>query len=266
MTGTGLVYYEKSHRYKLDGEWAPGVTTLLSGGFPKPELPYWAARTVAEYVADHPEDIEALRAIGRGSMVQALKEVPWDRRDVAAQRGTEIHRYAERLGRGEQVDVPEELMPYVEACVAFLDTWRPEPLIVERPVGHRAHWWAGRPDLIAKIPDRRTMLYDYKTGSGIYESFAYQLVAYSRAEFYVDDDGVEQPLPSIDLCAAVHLRPDGYDVVPVVGDYDAIYREFRHIAVVAAAAKRARGSKTTPGYIGEPIRPPQVGEPNGVTA
>ena len=51
----GLVFYPKSHRYKLDGAWVPGVTTLIGKGLPKPALPYWAARTVAEWVADNPD-------------------------------------------------------------------------------------------------------------------------------------------------------------------------------------------------------------------
>lgn len=251
-----LIFYPKSHRYKLDGAWVPGVTTLINGGLPKKELPYWAARTVAEYVAQHPEDVDALRRLGPGPMTQALKEIPWQARDTAAVRGSEIHALAERLAHGESVEVPEHLEGYVESCVDFLDAWRPDPLVVERPLAHRAHWWAGMPDLLARLPDGRVILYDYKTGSGIYESYALQLVAYSRAEFYVDDDDVEQPIPAVDLCAAVHLRTDGYDVVPIVGDYDVIYKDFRHVAYVAAAAKRARGSKTELGYVGLPLDPP----------
>ncbi|MGH3382361.1 MAG: hypothetical protein ACRDP6_47295 [Actinoallomurus sp.] len=252
----GLVFYEKSHRYKLDGSWVPGVTTLLKGGLPNSSLMYWSARAVAEYVSDHPEDVDALRRMGRSPMVQALKEVPWEARDVAAVKGTDVHDLAERLVHGEEVDIPEHLAGYVDACVDFLDTWQPKPLVVERPLGHRAHWWAGKPDLFAALPDGRTVLYDYKTGSGVYESYAYQMVAYSRAEFYVDQDDLEQPIPAVDLCAAVHLRSDGYAVVPVIGDYDQIYKEFRHIAFVSAAAKRARGSKTELGYIGLPLDPP----------
>ncbi|MGH3500736.1 MAG: hypothetical protein ACRDQA_07540 [Nocardioidaceae bacterium] len=249
----GLVFYEKSHRYKLDGTWCPGVTTLIKQGLPNSSLMYWSARTVAEYVTDHADDVDALRRMGRAPMVNALKEVPWEKRDVAGVQGTDVHDLAECLVHGEQVDVPDHLAGYVDACVDFLDTWKPTPLVVERPLAHRGHWWAGKPDLFAALPDGRTILYDYKTGSGIYESYAYQMVAYSRAEFYVDEHDVEQPIPHVDLCAAVHLKADGYDVVPVLGDYDEIYKEFRHIRFVAQAAKRAKGNKTSPGYIGQPL-------------
>ena len=62
---TGLKFYEASHRYKLDGQWVPGVTTIL-GVLDKPAIPKWAASQVAEYVADNPDAVEHLRDMGRG--------------------------------------------------------------------------------------------------------------------------------------------------------------------------------------------------------
>lgn len=256
MSAEGLVFYEKSHRYKLDGKWVPGVTTLIKGGLPAPALMYWSARSVAEWVADNAEDVDALRRMGRGPMVQALKEVPWQKRDTAAVRGTDVHDLAEKLVHDQEVDVPAEIAGYVEACVAFLDEWKPKPLVVERPLAHRAHWWAGKPDIFAELPDGRVILFDYKTGnSGIWPETAFQLAAYSHAEFYTDEDGTEHPIPKVDLCAAVWLQPGGYEVIPVKADDDT-YREFRHIAFVADAAKRAKGSKTEQGYVGQPLTPP----------
>lgn len=260
MTGPtkGLVFYEKSHRYKLDGAWVPGVTTLIGGGLPKDALKYWAAKSVAEYVADNESGVEQLRAMGRGPMVQALKEVPFQKRDEAAVRGTDVHALAEQLVAGGEVEVPEHLAGYVDACVAFLDEWRPVPLVIERPLAHRAHWWAGKPDMFAGLPDGRIVLFDWKTsGSGIWPEAAFQLAAYSHAEFYLDEDGTEHPIPKADLCAAIWLRPDGYDVVPLKAD-DEVYKEFRHIAYVSAAAKRSKGSRTELGYVGQPLNPPAL--------
>src|SRR5690625_6456725 len=127
-----LVFYPKSHRYKLDGQWVTGVTSLIKGGLPAPALMYWSARTVAEYVADNAEDVDALRRMGRGPMVQALKEVPWQKRDTAAVRGTEVHDLAERLVNDESVDIPPHLAGYVQSCVRFLDTWQPKTIQIGR--------------------------------------------------------------------------------------------------------------------------------------
>lgn len=252
-----LVFYERSHRYRLDGNWCPGVTTLIKGGLPNEVLKFWSARKVAEYIADYPERVDMLAAMGRGPMVKALAEVPFQFTEEARIRGTDVHNLAEQLVDGTAVEVPDHLVDYVTSCVDFLNEWRPRPLIVERPLAHRTHWWAGKPDLFAELPDGRIILYDYKTSaSGVYETTAFQLAAYSHAEFYVDENGVEKPIPKVDMCAAVWLRPDGYDVVPLKAD-DQTYNEFRHIAYVADAAKRAKGNKTTPGYVLAPLEVPE---------
>ena len=251
-----LKFSDAAHRYWLDGKPIPGVTTLIKGGLPAPALIYWSARAVAEYVADNDDKVEALRGMGRSSMVAALKEVPWTARDTAGVKGTEVHNLAEQLVAGVEVDVPEHLTGHVESCVRFLDEWQPKPLVVEKPVAHRAHWWAGRLDLIAELPNGRICLLDWKTAaSGVWPETAFQLAAYSHAEFYAPDPDTEEPLPPVDFCAAVHLRDDGYAVIPVKAD-DQVYKEFRHLAFVASAAKRAKGSRTEAGYVGEPIGVP----------
>jgi len=253
-----LKFAEKTHRYHLDGKPIQGVTTLIKGGLPAPQLTYWAAKSVAEFVADHDAEIEMMRGLPRQAMVAALKETPWAARDKAGVRGTDVHALAERLVAGLEVEVPEHLAGHVEACVRFLDEWQPEPLVVEKPVAHRTHWWAGKPDLIARLPDGRTALLDWKTAaSGIYAETAFQLAAYSHAEFYAPDPETEVSLPQIDWCAAVHLTADGYEVVPVKAD-DEVYAQFRHLAHVARFAKAAKE------YVGEPL--PRPGSLHAVPA
>jgi len=245
-----LVYYDKSHRYKLDGQWVPGVTTLIKGGLPAPALMYWSARSVAEFVADKPEQVEALRNMGRGPMVAALKEVPWQARDMKAVRGSDVHALAERLSHGERVDVPEHLAGHVEACVQFLDDWQIRPLITERPVASRRWQYAGTPDLLAEFgPSRALGWFDYKTGSGIYPETAFQVAAYGHAEFYLDEHGDERELPEAAAAFGVQLRGDGYEVFPLAYS-EQVFREFCHIAFVARTAERAKG------YVGQSVSPP----------
>ena len=253
-----LKFSPASHRYWLDGKPVTGVTTLIKGGLPAPALTYWAARSVAEYVADNEDAVEQLRAMGRGSMVAALKETPWTARDKAGVRGTDVHALAEQLVHGVEVDVPEHLVGHVEACAKFLDVWQPKGLVVEKSVGHRAHWWAGRPDLMAELPDGRLCCFDWKSSKGIYPETAYQLAAYSHAEFWVEDDEVtEHPLPGpFDLCAAVHIREDGFDVIPVDGG-DETYEHFRHLSFVAQFAKTNRS------LVGQPLEAPDYSQTEG---
>ncbi len=241
--------YGKGHSYKIDGETVPGVTTLINQGLPKPALPYWSARTVAEYVADADnETLEALRSLGRSGMVAALKETPWGKRDTAAKRGTEVHTLAEKLVHGEEIDVPEELAGHVDSYVKFLDEWKPEPVLVEAVVGSRKWRYCGTLDLVCTLPDGRTVLMDVKTSaSGIWPETAYQLSAYRYAEVYLDG-GAETPMVDVDAGYAIWVRADGYDVIPVRCD-EPVFKDFLHIAWTAKAVDRNKQ------LIGEAVRP-----------
>jgi hypothetical protein len=255
----GLVFYEKAHRYRLDGKWVPGVTTILSV-IDKPGLKKWAAETVAAYVADHREAVEHLSAAGRGPMVAALKEMPWQKRDDAAERGTTLHDFAENIARGEDVDVPDELVPVVENAVRFMDEWHIEPVLIEACVASREHQYGGKLDLIARYRHPRTGergvgIFDWKSGKRIYCSVAWQNAAYGHAEFH-GQNGDEHPLPAIDASFGVHIRPDDFDVHPVPYDPD-IFAEFLAIRRVFDINKRAEGNWREPGtgYVGVAVQP-----------
>ena len=239
MTAAGLVFYPKSHRYKLDGAWVPGVTGLIGKGLPKPALPYWSAKTVAEWVADNPDLTEDLKRMGgRGPAVAFLKELPWQKRDEAAIRGTDVHALAERIVHGAEVDVPEHLAAHVQGYVDWLDKSGAEALLTERPVASRQWRYAGTFDLIARL-DGKTWLLDVKTSSGVYGSMALQLAAYGNAEFYLDHDGNEQPLPAIDRYGVLHVTEYGTTLhyLPASANESA-WRDFLHVAHVGRRAKQ----------------------------
>jgi hypothetical protein len=250
----GLHFYEASHRYKLDGQWVPGVTSIL-GVLDKPALPKWAAGMVAEYVADNPDGVEHLRSMGRGPMIYALKGLPWEKRDTAGTRGNLLHDYAEALLLGEEVDVDDEHIPVMEHAIAFMEDWRIEPLLIEAPCASRAHQWAGTLDLIAKYrrPDTHeegVAIFDWKSGKALYAEYAWQLNAYAHAEFH-GLDGNESPIPECSAAFGVQIRPDGYDVAPFAFGRD-IYDEFVTIRNTFDIAKRGRGDWKRPGtgYVG----------------
>ena len=252
----GLKFYPDSHRYKLDGAWVQGVTTLIGQGLPKGDaLTKWAARSVAEYVADNPDQVERLKQMGRAPMVGALGQVPWQTRDEAAIKGTDVHRYAEQIVHGGEVDVPEHLVPHVESCIAFLEDFDIRPLLVEACVGSRKYRYAGKLDLVAEHNRGPGLaIFDYKTAkSGIWPETAFQLSAYAHAEFY-GEAGDEKPLPPIQGAYGVHLRADGYDAYPLRFGED-VFQEFLAITEVARIAKRAKGDRNSPGYVGPAVQP-----------
>jgi len=246
-----LTFSPKSHRYRLDGLDVPSVTGLIKGGIPAPALVSWAARTVAEYVADNPSDVEQLRAMGREPMVAALKSVPNAKRDAAALKGTDIHALAERFASGEDPDVPAEYLPHVQGYADFLDRFDVRPVLTECSVAHRKHWYAGRFDLVADIGLDRWML-DAKTGSGIYAEAAIQTDAYRNAEFYVTDDDpdTEHPMPEgITRLGALHITEAGTTLIPLRSDGEP-FRDFLHAAYIAKRDKQRKG------YVLAPITEP----------
>jgi RecB family exonuclease len=227
----------KGHWYKLDGAKVDGVTSVIGAGVPKPALPNWAAREVAAFAADN---LDLLANLDRDAAIDLLKGAPWRDRDKAARRGTEVHALAERLVAGDEIDVPEELTGHVDSYLRFLDDWRPTDELIEVVVGHHAHRWMGTLDMIATLNDGRRWLLDIKTTrSGIFGEVALQLAAYRHADFMLDADGREQPMPPVDACGAIWVRADGYDLVPVTADAN-VYRTFRYAQQIAEFTRTAR--------------------------
>jgi len=236
-----------THHYKIDGQRADGVTTLISDGLPKPALVGWGIKSVAEYAADHLDRLVEMQPMGREALVAALKQSPYTERDTAARRGTEVHTLAERLVHGLEVEVPEELAGHVESCVRFLDDWKIQPVLVEVIVGSRQWNYCGTLDVVAALPDGRRSLMDYKTSrSGIYGETALQLAAYAHAEVYLDGQE-ERPVSDIGItCAhAVHIRADGYDVHQV-DISEQTFKTFLHVAYVARKARGLRDLVSPP--------------------
>lgn len=245
----GLTFNPSNHTYRLDGKWVPSVTGIL-GCLDKPAIPKWAASTVAEYVADQPDAVETLRSLGRNAMVNALKEIPWQKRDTAGARGTDIHDALEHLLQDEDVDVDDEFVPVVEHALQFLDDWQIVPLLTEVAVASREHQWAGKVDMIAEYtrPDSGhagIAVFDWKSGKALYPEYAWQLNAYGHAEFY-GVDGAEIPLPECDAAFGVHIRADGYDVAPFAYGPE-IYAEFLTIRRTYDAVRTGRGNWKVPG-------------------
>lgn len=254
----GLKFYPQSHRYKLDGEWVPGCTTIL-GVLDKPALKKWAANTVASWVVENPNTVDLIRAKGgHGPTYEFLRAIPFQQRDDAAARGTTLHDYAENLLRGEPVEVDEEHAPVMESALAFLDDWHIEPILIEAPVASRQHKYAGKLDFIAEYTHPVTgvegvAIYDWKSGRAMYPEYSMQMCAYAKADFH-GEDGDEHALPVCDAAFGVQITDEGYSVYPMeFGQH--VYEEFLAVRQVYDIAKRMRGDWKVPGsgYVGVPI-------------
>ena len=213
-----LTFNEKSHRYRLDGQHVTGVTTILSGGIPKPALVHWAGKTVAEWVTN-PENLTDLQYLLAGDQETATKfltGLPAKERDTAAERGTEVHDLAEQLAKTGEVDAPEELFGFIEGYLQFLEDWQITPVLTEVTLANREHWYSGKVDLLATSPllmtqedidAGRLIQIDLKTSKGVYMETALQTAAYARAEFFIAEDGHETPMPEVIKNYVAHVTP-----------------------------------------------------------
>lgn len=255
-----LKFFEKSHRYTLDGKPVKGVTTLLSGGLPKPALPYWAAKSVAEWVATNGPEAVALLGYNHDTgecegdprqIIAELKAKPWEKRDAAAVRGTDVHDLAERIVHGQEVDVPDHLTGYVAGYLAFVEEYQLVPRYTEKPVASRRWGYAGKFDFIGQVKalGDETYLLDWKTSSGVYGETALQCAAYANAEFLVDND-LEIPMPAIDRIGVVHITETG----TTLHDLGSIEEAFKIFTHVQYTAKRTDDIKT---FVGPAITLPE---------
>lgn len=246
----------KSHGYKLDGEKVQGVTTLIKDGMPAPALVGWGIRTTSRYVATHLDELWAMRGMGEEAIFEAVRQSPYTERNDAGVRGTKLHVYAERLMRGEPVSsVPAEMLPWVEVLVQYLDEWEPQPVLQECAVASRRWRYAGTLDDVSDFPDGKRRVVDYKTGKGVYPEVALQLAAYRNAEFYREGMGEELALADLDICDegyVVHIRPEGYKVVPVhVGEEP--FQAFLRVAWLG----KLRTKGVLDGWLGQPLLQPE---------
>lgn len=226
-----VTFNRRWHRYALDGKRVPGVTTAV-GILDKGGLAPAAARETAAYAATHAADVEA-----RGVEVWK-KEVAASYRQVWNQSrddGTALHKLAEALVYGKPLpDADEKGEPWRPNVVdmagqlaRWFDAFQVEPIVHEAVVFNETHRWAGTLDLVADLNTGDRWLLDYKTtASGVWPESALQLAAYSHASHVQIGDRVTL-WPGVDRCGVVWVRPDTYELVPVVAD-DRAYGAFLH--------------------------------------
>lgn len=243
----------KGHYYKdAAGQRVPGVTTIIDNGPRKKAIENWNATATAEYAVDHWQELTDLAPAAR---LKQLTGARYQATDKAKNRGTEVHKAAEKLLAGQPAQVPEEIAGHVEAYARFLDEFKVEPLHIEFSCVSYRWGYAGTADLCAhlQVPDRGRLLLlmDLKTSrSGIFGETALQLAAYRMADKWIVD-GEEQDPDMVDHCAGIHVRGDGYELVPVeAGDQE--FKDFLYAQRIGQFLDRSRD------LIGPAIVPPTM--------
>jgi len=279
----------RGHSYiDLDtGEKLPGVTTITSGGTPKDALINWAADATAAYAVDNWEALTPLgpaarltrlkkgryedrdAAGKRGTEVHALGEqlIKGERVTVPDELVGHVNAYTQFLDEFQAREVFVEV-PSDE------ETGSPDRYpMTEAVVYSEKGRYVGTLDLIADIvlPDMREYediprdadgyvraLLDLKTSrSGIFGETALQIAAYRYCDAMILGDArtmdnptrTEVDMPHVDFTAAIHIRSDGYDLIPVKADEQA-FLTFRYAKMIYRYDQSSRD------LVGAPIVPP----------
>ncbi len=127
-----LTFDKKNHRYRLDGEVIPGVTTVLG-----------LYKTVK--VGDLLYKINPYKR----------QAIDYDVMVAAAEKGEAIHVGSEILFKGQDLDwdsLPEIIVPPLESVVRWIEMMKPKYIASEFLGYHEApHPYAGQPDLVVEI-------------------------------------------------------------------------------------------------------------------
>ncbi len=196
----------------------PGVTSVV-GMLPKDFLRYWSAKMVAEEAVADIGTLVNMVLRDPSAAVDHLKKAPDRTTRKAADIGTAAHDLFERLARDENIGrVHPDLEPFVRHFREYLDVCQPEYHFLEETVWSDKHQYAGSFDAFATIQGERVWVDNKTTRSGIHAEVGIQLAAYRYADNIIQADGGRMAMPEADGAAVLHIRPEGWKLVPVRAD------------------------------------------------
>lgn len=208
---TSPVDTKKGRYYPWKHDKYVSVTTAISEGLPKPALNRWFVKSMAEKAI---REVDVISSLPTDEALEYLLK-PESDLNHAAILGSHVHSIIEKLSRGEEIQTPtSKQQPYVESFLKFIQDYNPVFLETESTVFSRQHGYAGTMDAMAQIGDKRYVI-DYKTGKAVWPEAALQISAYRYADFLGRPDGREDGLPPCDGGLVLHIRPRGYEIIPV---------------------------------------------------
>lgn len=211
------------------GEFIPGVTSTI-GNIPKPYLKLWGQKVVAQAAVAKIGSLNKLAEHDPEGAVDWLKRAPDRDTSRAAKVGHEAHELFAELSVGNTIgNVPDYLQPFEYHFKDYLDTIQPEHILVEEGVWDEAHNYAGTFDAIVRY-NRPDLFLDYEqtqplvgvawedrktTRSGVHAEVGLQLAAYRHAQYLLRPDGSTMNNKPGDMAIVLHVRPEGWALVPI---------------------------------------------------
>ena len=187
------------HRYKINGEYASGVTTAL-GVIAKPQLIWWAAGEAANYFKENVVPGKPLDELEIQEICANARKAHNQKKDKAADAGTYIHNWIESYVNGESPEVPvnPDLKRVVDDFLSWWSSQKIEVVAPEQKFCSPSLMLAGTADLVCKVDGKLTIM-DWKTGSGIYPEMFLQLGAYA---LMWEEEHPDQPIERLHVVNA----------------------------------------------------------------
>ena len=232
----------RSYLHPRTGEAVPSVTSILKT-IRKPALDGWAAKMAAQYAAENWIELGSMSTVEK---MIAIREAPVRYTSERAAVGDAVHQVADRWAKGEPSEPPKEIGGYIRSFVNFLLAVRPKFLFTEVTVWSRSAEYAGTADAILEI-NGEIYLIDYKTSARAYPEHALQVSALAGADFIIEPDGTEVPLPEIHHLGVLSIRPRSWKL------YEIGEREDNFSAFLAARELFRWQRETADWVLGEPV-------------
>lgn len=207
-----------SHRYKLDGGYKKGVTTILSATLAKPSLMLWPLEECLKSIGGEKIDgtwtLKADVLLEKGSYLDVHAKAHILKRDKGGDIGTEVHAAIEAFLT--HTEVPELSYEARLAYRGFLE-WAKQHEIktvaIERVIFSEMYDYAGTFDALLEI-DGKLVLCDWKTSNpsrdapqGIYADSFVQLGMYAQGWF--EEWGNDDKLGNLDDVMILSVKKDG---------------------------------------------------------
>jgi hypothetical protein len=192
-----------------------------------------AAKKCAAYAADNWDRLGSLTRDERYNLVREA----WFAHDPVGPSaiGDIVHSFIDRFVKGEPAasvrdnwldeknpavkDSPRTAQNMWRQFLGWVDQYRPEFVKSEFTVWSDTYNYAGSADWWAYFKTdgggKAAALVDSKSGVRIYPDVALQLAALAKADFILNDDGTQEPMPQFERFGALHIRPMSCQLVPV---------------------------------------------------
>lgn len=235
----------REYVHPLTGLAVPSVTTVLKA-LDRPALVQWAANMAANYAVENWAKLAELAT--DAERISLIKMAHRRESTRAANLGTAVHDAVDAWCTSRPMPSWEPgVAPYMDQFLGFLEAYEPEFIQNEFTVWSHRHGYAGTGDAIARINGWVTLL-DTKTGKGCYPETGLQLAALAGADCILHPDGREEPLPTVDRLAILHLRPQSWGLIPVnpgIDTFDAFVGALQVTRWLGGTAPTVLGPKLT---------------------